>query len=409
MKIKISVLTLALACAALLPAALSAGAPLKINFQGRLDEGGQPAAGAKTFVFEIYDAASGGSPLWTSAPQALDLANGVFSAVLSAGSPAALSTATFAGARYVAMTVDGVPLSPRQEMVSAPYAMVAQALAPDAVLPPAQLLAASVTDYHVLLTTAAVGSGKFGDDRVLITTGAFTGGFNGPDRLLQLDNAGKLPALDGSALSNVNAPSLAAVGAATATLRTDLAALAASTGPLTSYPNWNTAYGWGNHAAEGYATGGDLTAALASYETTAAHEASLAAYAALAATQTFSGVNTFAGAVSMPIRSVSANTTLTDSDHTLLADSTGGDITVTLPAAAGRAGRLYTVKKKSLDNNVLIAPQVGETIDAIYNSNPGFENPLRLNSPDGWDSVTLQSDGTNWMILSVYIPPDPFG
>jgi hypothetical protein len=34
--------------------------------------------------------------------------------------------------------VDGVPLSPRQEMVSAPYALVAQAQAPHAVLPPAQ-------------------------------------------------------------------------------------------------------------------------------------------------------------------------------------------------------------------------------------------------------------------------------
>lgn len=398
MKTKIPALLLTLA---LLPAALSAGAPLKINFQGRLDEGGQPAAGAKTFVFEIYDAASGGSLLWTSAPQVLDLAGGVFSAVLSAGSPAALSTATFSGPRYVAMTVDGVPLSPRQEMVSAPYAMVAQALAPDAVLPPAIIPDGSITDAKVLLSTAAIGSGKFGDSRVLITTGAFTGGFNGANKLVQLDGAGKLTALDGAALLNVNAPSLAAVGAATATLRTDLSALAASTAPLASYANWNTAYGWGNHALAGYETVTAHDTDLASYETTAAHDASLAAYAALAATQTFSGMNTFASGVSMPVRSVSANTTLTDSDHTLLANSAGGSITVTLPSAVGRAGRIYVVKKTATANPVQVLPQSGQTIDQFNHD----ISPLVLGSIDGWDSVTVQSDGANWFILSAFMPP----
>ena len=34
----------------------------------------------------------------------------------------------------------------------------------------------------------------------------------------------------------------------------DLAALELSTGPLVNYPNWNTAFGWGNHASGGYLT-----------------------------------------------------------------------------------------------------------------------------------------------------------
>jgi len=34
----------------------------------------------------------------------------------------------------------------------------------------------------------------------------------------------------------------------------DLAALELSTGPLVNYPNWNTAYGWGDHAVAGYLT-----------------------------------------------------------------------------------------------------------------------------------------------------------
>ncbi len=194
--------------------ALQAGAPLKINFQGRLDESGAPAEGSKSFVFKIYDVSSGGTPVWTSAAQSLALSQGVFSASLAAGTPAALSTGTFTGARYVEITVDGVTLSPRQEMVSAPYALVAQALAPDAVIPQGTILAASVTDYHVLLTTGAITSGKFTDDRVYVSTGAFYGGFNGADQLVQMTSATKLPAVDGSLLTGLNPSNLSGAVAA---------------------------------------------------------------------------------------------------------------------------------------------------------------------------------------------------
>ncbi|MHB0996962.1 MAG: hypothetical protein ACYC2I_11385, partial [Elusimicrobiales bacterium] len=174
-------------------------------FQGRLSESGQPAEGSKTFLFRIYDVSSGGTAVWEGASQLITLSQGVFSAELSAGTPA-LSTATFAGARYVEIIVDGVTLSPRQEMVSAPYALVAQALAADAVLPAATIGAGAVTDYHVTLTTAAIGAGRFADDRVLITTGAFAA-LNGADQLVKLDASGNLPVLNGSALTNVAAAS----------------------------------------------------------------------------------------------------------------------------------------------------------------------------------------------------------
>lgn len=243
-----SILKLAGLAACLLAAAhgaLQAGAPLKINFQGRLDESGQPAEGSKSFVFKIYDVSSGGTPVWTSAAQSLALSQGVFSASLAAGTPAALSTGTFTGARYVEITVDGVTLSPRQEMVSAPYALVAQALAPDAVIPQGTMLAASVTDYHVLLTTGAIASGKFTDDRVYISTGAFYGGFGGADQLVQLDNAGKLPGVDGSALTSLNPANLSAAVAA-AKGGTGLTAPGASGNLLrsdgTAWTSWTPTY-----------------------------------------------------------------------------------------------------------------------------------------------------------------------
>ena len=284
---------------------LHAGAPLKINFQGRLEESGQPAEGTKNFVFKLYDALSAGSLVWTSQAQSVPVTNGVFSVLLETGTPVNLSTAAFAGARYVEITVDGVPLSPRQEMASAPYALVAQALAQDAVIALSNLekdpssasvinTSTNAVDWTQLknvpaglsdgiddggattFSTAAIVSGKFSDERVSITTGAFYGGFNGADQLVMLDGAGKLVALDGSALLNVNSGEFSAVSTATSSLRTDLSALAMSTGPLTGYPNWNTAYGWGNHGAAGYAAAASLNGIAASTGTITVNLAAVA-------------------------------------------------------------------------------------------------------------------------------------
>ncbi|MCX5784354.1 MAG: hypothetical protein NTX59_01565 [Elusimicrobia bacterium] len=111
---------------------LSAGVPLKINFQGRLEESGVPVDGQRSFVFNIYDAMSGGSLIWTSQAQDVPVSDGVFSVALETGTPVNLSTAAFTGARYVEIVVGPQTLSPRQEMLSAPYALVAQALSSDA-------------------------------------------------------------------------------------------------------------------------------------------------------------------------------------------------------------------------------------------------------------------------------------
>lgn len=387
---KIKALYLALACAALLPfftAELSAGAPLKIGFQGRLDESGQPAEGTKTFVFKLYDAVSGGALVWTGDAQPVALANGVFNATLSAGTPA-LSSAAFAGARYIEITVDGVPLSPRQEMVSAPYALVAQSLAPDAVFS---------------LSTAAVTSGKFGDDRVQISTAVISG-------------------LGSMALAGAEADPLFTVSASSLIVAGDIA-------------NWDSAYTWGNHAAAGYAAQTDLDAGLAAAETTAAHSADLANYAARAATQAFTGANTFTssaaftfqhaadpgvrvssglvvaagrtgigtaspnsilsagGAMSLPIRTLTVGThDLLETDSTVLADSTDGGVVINLPTAAGIAGRLYLVKVISdpAVNPVSLTPAGAETIDGT---------PGGYSFTAQWDSLVVQSDGANWVII----------
>ncbi len=97
------------------------------------------------------------------------------------------------------------------------------------------------------------------------------------------------------------------------------------------------------------------------------------------------------GSLSMTITTVSSNYTLTGADNTILANTTSGAITITLPAPGSFAGRIYTIKKigtGGIDNQLNVTPASG-TIDGgasytIYND---------------WTYVTLQTDGTNWFII----------
>ncbi len=97
------------------------------------------------------------------------------------------------------------------------------------------------------------------------------------------------------------------------------------------------------------------------------------------------------GSVAMAITTVTSNYTLTGTDNTVLANTTSGPLTITLPAPGTFSGRIYTIKKigtGGIDNDLTITPTSG-TIDGgssykIYND---------------WTYVTLQTDGTNWYII----------
>lgn len=97
------------------------------------------------------------------------------------------------------------------------------------------------------------------------------------------------------------------------------------------------------------------------------------------------------GSLAMAIKTVNTNYTATAADNTILANTTAGALTVTLPAPTSFAGRIYTIKKVGtggIDNDLTIVPASG-TIDGgtsykIYND---------------WTFVTLQTDGTNWYII----------
>ena len=75
-------------------------------------------------------------------------------------------------------------------------------------------------------------------------------------------------------------------------------------------------------------------------------------------------------------------------DEFILASTSGGGFTVTLPTAISSLDREYTVKLVSGSNNLTISTPGAETIDG------GATHTLDF----GGDSVVLVSDGSNYFI-----------
>ena len=90
------------------------------------------------------------------------------------------------------------------------------------------------------------------------------------------------------------------------------------------------------------------------------------------------------------VTTVDAAYTVEFEDGLILADSTGGALTVTLPLAATMTGRVVTVKRvNGGGNNVTIARSGSDTLDGATS--------LTLSSQ--YQSYTLQSDGSaGWWI-----------
>jgi len=98
-----------------------------------------------------------------------------------------------------------------------------------------------------------------------------------------------------------------------------------------------------------------------------------------------------AGSMATNLTKVTSNYPVTAADNTVLADATGGAITITLPSPGTIAGRMYTIKKigsGGIDKEVTITTS-GGTID-------GGSNYIIYND---WTFVTLQTDGTDWYVI----------
>tara|TARA_B100000902_G_scaffold292226_1_gene278605 strand:- start:2057 stop:9787 length:7731 start_codon:yes stop_codon:yes gene_type:complete len=109
------------------------------------------------------------------------------------------------------------------------------------------------------------------------------------------------------------------------------------------------------------------------------------------------------GAIATSIKSINTNESpysITIEDSTILLNSSNGPIIITLPnltnSVTGRniKGRIYVIKKISNDTNIITVNTTGsETIDGLSS----FTGQLLYN-----DSITIQTDGSNWYIISKY-------
>ena len=91
-------------------AAAYAGGGTALTYQGRLLDAGEPANGLFDFEFELWDADVGGSPIGSSIHvDNLPISDGLLTVELDFGAAAFDNTD-----RWLEISVDGIPLVPRQ-------------------------------------------------------------------------------------------------------------------------------------------------------------------------------------------------------------------------------------------------------------------------------------------------------
>lgn len=88
--------------------------------------------------------------------------------------------------------------------------------------------------------------------------------------------------------------------------------------------------------------------------------------------------------------STTSNITLDATHYTILVDASSAARTVTLPSALSANRRIYVIKKFDNVNNVTIDADGAETIDRSTTQTLSIQ----------YASITIQSDGTEWWILS---------
>lgn len=101
-----------------------------MSYQGRLtDAGGNPINGTRNITFRLYGAETGGTAIWEETHSGVQVNNGLFNVVLGANT--ALDEANFHQPLFLEVEVAGQTLSPRQQLLGAPYAF---SLVPGAVV-----------------------------------------------------------------------------------------------------------------------------------------------------------------------------------------------------------------------------------------------------------------------------------
>ncbi|HOI43102.1 MAG TPA: hypothetical protein PK523_09175, partial [Elusimicrobiales bacterium] len=112
---------LAFSAALLLAAAVppEAAVPVKFTYQGNLRQNGFLVNGTRGMSFRLYDSSGAAAALlWTSPDYSVEVSTGVFRVTLEPVVPDWES-----GSLWLELVVESVPMSPREEITSSPYAV----------------------------------------------------------------------------------------------------------------------------------------------------------------------------------------------------------------------------------------------------------------------------------------------
>ncbi|MBN2058087.1 MAG: hypothetical protein JW782_04780 [Candidatus Saganbacteria bacterium] len=151
---KILCSTLCFLLSTILVASSLASVPGQISYQGILkDSAGSPLTGSYSMTFTLYDAASGGTSVWTET-QSVSVEAGLYNIQL--GSVSTLSASVFNGStRYLGVKVGSdAEMTPRVVMVTVPYAYRA-AIADTALTSSTTVDADTVDGFHASQTPTA--------------------------------------------------------------------------------------------------------------------------------------------------------------------------------------------------------------------------------------------------------------
>ena len=210
-------------------AAAVAQVPELINYQGRLLDGTNLVNDTVPIVFRVYDEVSGGNPHYAET-QTVAVIDGLFATRLGASNPVPGSLhAVLTNAQvYVELEVDGTVLSPREQMVSVPYARMADTADTYAETDP------------VFRGSAAAAITHAGDGIVM----------SGAERMKL---AGIEPDADVTDAANISAAGAAMDDDFPSEGLLKRGAVSGSYSIVSdNSASWNDAHGWGDHAAQGY-------------------------------------------------------------------------------------------------------------------------------------------------------------
>ncbi|MFQ5639339.1 MAG: hypothetical protein ACE5IR_15250 [bacterium] len=126
---RLSFLALVVTIVSVTGTGLQARVPPYINYQGQLtDDNGNPLNGTFSIEFRIYDSLTDGTIVWGPEIHSKQIDNGLFNVLLGSQNQNGIPLDLFDSnpTVYLEIRVDGVPLSPRSQFASVPFAFTSR-------------------------------------------------------------------------------------------------------------------------------------------------------------------------------------------------------------------------------------------------------------------------------------------